>query len=65
MVANTINNEVDVEDILGLNDKEESEVHETTYSENTMMNLEEEHKATKPTTLRSQMGSNNVNNTSR
>jgi hypothetical protein len=26
MVANTINNEVDAKDILGLNDKEESEV---------------------------------------
>jgi hypothetical protein len=65
MVANTINNEVDTKDILGLNDKEENEVHETTYSENTMTNSEEEHEATKPTTLRSQMGSNNVNNTPR
>jgi hypothetical protein len=33
MVANTVNNEVDEEDISGSNDKEKNEVLETTYSE--------------------------------
>jgi hypothetical protein len=47
---------------LGLDDEEESEVPKTTYLEDTTMDLEEEYEATKPATLRSQMGSNNVNN---
>jgi hypothetical protein len=42
-----------------------SEVLETRYLKNTTTNLEEEHKATKLSTPRSQMGSNNVNNTPR
>jgi hypothetical protein len=63
MVANTTNNKVDAKDIIGLNDKEKNEVQETTYLEDTMMDLEEEHEATKLTTPRSEMGSNDVNNT--
>jgi hypothetical protein len=63
MVANTINNEVDAKDILGLNGKKQNEVQETTYMENTMTDLEEEPEATKLTTPRSEMGSNDVNNT--
>jgi hypothetical protein len=54
-----------MDQLMGLNDKEESEVQETTYLEDTMIDLEEEHKTTKPTTPKSQMGSNNVNNTPR
>ncbi len=46
VVANKITNEVDVEDILGLDDEEESEVLETTYPKDTKMDLEEEHEAT-------------------
>jgi hypothetical protein len=41
-VTNTINNEVEEEDILELDEKEESKVPKTTYLENTMMDLEEE-----------------------
>jgi hypothetical protein len=54
---------VDTKDILRLNDKKESEVQETTYLDDTMTSLEEEHEATKLTTPRSQMGLNDVNNT--
>jgi hypothetical protein len=63
MMANTITNEVDVQDIPRSNDKEESKLLETTYLEDIRMDLEEEHKVIKPTTPRSQMGSNDVNNT--
>jgi hypothetical protein len=63
MVANTITNEVDVKDILGLDDKEESKVPKTTYLEGIRMDSKEEHKPTKPATPRSQMGFNDVNNT--
>ncbi len=44
-------------------DKEESKVPDTTYSKDTMTNSEEEYKTTKLIARRSQMGSNNVNNT--
>jgi hypothetical protein len=50
---------------LGLDGEEESEVPKTTYLEDTTMDLEEEYEATKLATLRSQMRSNNVNNTPR
>ncbi len=63
MVANIITNEVDIKEVPRLDDKEESKVPKTTYLEDIRMDSEEEHKATKPTTPRSQMGSNNVNNT--
>jgi hypothetical protein len=53
MMANTINSKVDIQDILGSNDEEESEVPKTTYPEDTMMDSEEEHKTTKPLTPRS------------
>jgi hypothetical protein len=65
-VTNIINDEVEEEDILESNDKEESyKVPETTYPKNTMMDLEEEEEeeGTKPTTWRLEMGSNDVNNT--
>ncbi len=58
-----ITNEMDANDIMGSNEEEESEVLETTYPKNTRMDSEEEHEAIEPTTPRSQMGSNNVNNT--
>ncbi len=51
------------EDILELDDKEESKVPKTTYLEDTMMDLEEEKEGTKPTTPRLEMGSNDVNST--
>jgi hypothetical protein len=63
MVANIINNEVDTKDILRSDDEEESEVLKKTYPKDTTMDLEEEHKAREPTTPRSQMGSDDVNNT--
>jgi hypothetical protein len=37
MVANTITNKVEAKDIMGSDEKEESEVLETTYSKDTMM----------------------------
>jgi hypothetical protein len=46
VMANTINNEVDVEDISWSNDEEESEVQKTTYLQNTMIDSKEEHKTT-------------------
>lgn len=51
-MANTINNEVDVEDILGSNEEKESEVPKTTYPEDTMTYSKEEHKTIEPTTPR-------------
>jgi hypothetical protein len=63
VVANIINNKVGVEDIPGLDDEEESEVLEKTYPKDTTTNLEKEHEAIESTTPRSQMGSNDVNNT--
>jgi hypothetical protein len=54
---------VEEEDILELDDKEESKVPKTTYLEDTMMDLEEEKEGTKPTTPRLEMGSNDVNST--
>jgi hypothetical protein len=47
---------------LGLDDEKENEVPKTTYPKDTTMDSEEEYKTTKPATLRSQMGSSNVNN---
>jgi hypothetical protein len=63
VVANIITNEVNAKDIPSLDDEEESKVLNTTYSKNTMTNSEEEYKTTKSIAQRSQMGSNNVNNT--
>jgi hypothetical protein len=54
---------VDAKDIQGLDEKEEIKVLKTTYLEDTKTNSKEEHKTTKLTTPRSQMGSNDVNNT--
>ncbi len=56
--ANIVSNEVDEEDILGLDDKEESEVLKDITKD-----LEEEKEATNSTTPRSKMGSNDMNNT--
>jgi len=63
MVANIINNEVDAKDILRSDDEEESKVLKKTYPKDTTMDLEEEHETIEPTTPRSQMGSDDVNNT--
>ncbi len=46
MVANTITNGVDTEDILRFDDEKESEMPKTTYPKDTMTDSEEEHKAT-------------------
>jgi hypothetical protein len=46
MVANTIINEVDAKDILGLDDQEKSKVPKMTYLEDTKMDSKEEHEAT-------------------
>jgi hypothetical protein len=56
--ANIVSNEVDEEHILGLDDKEEKEVLKDITKD-----LEEEKEATNSTTLRSEMGSNDMNNT--
>jgi hypothetical protein len=63
VVANIITNEVNAKDIRSSNDKEENKVPDTTYSKDTMTDSEEEYKTTKSIARRSQMGSNNVNNT--
>ncbi len=63
-MANTINNEVDTKDISGSDDEDESEVPKTTYPKDTMTDSKDQ-EATKVTTLRLQMGSNDVNNTPR
>jgi hypothetical protein len=63
VVTNTINSEVEEEEILELDDEEESKVLETTYSKDTMMDWEEEKEGTEPTTPRLKMGSNDVNST--
>jgi hypothetical protein len=63
VVANTITNEVNVKDIMGSGEEEENEVLDTTYPKNTRTDSEEEHETIELTTPRSQMGSNNVNNT--
>ncbi len=63
VVANTITNEVDIKDILGSGEEEESEVLDTTYPEDTRTDSKEGHETIKPTTPRSQMGSNDMNNT--
>jgi len=65
VVANTITNKVNAKDIPRSDDKKESKVPKTTYPEDTMKDLEEEHKAIELTTPRSQMSSNDVNNTPR
>jgi hypothetical protein len=46
VVANTIINKVDVEDILRSNDEEKIKVPKKIYLEDTMMDLKEEHEAT-------------------
>ncbi len=56
--ANIVSNEVDEEDIIGLDEKEESEVLKDITKD-----LEEEKEATNSTTPRSKMGSNDMNNT--
>jgi hypothetical protein len=53
VVANTINNEVEKENISGLNDEEESEGLETTHPRDTMTNSDEEEE--KSVTPRSEM----------
>jgi hypothetical protein len=63
VVANIITNEMNAKDNPSSDDKEESKVPDTTYSKDTMTNSEEEYKTTKLIARRSQMGSNNVNNT--
>jgi hypothetical protein len=63
VVANIITNKVNTKEIPRSNDEEESKVLETTYLEDTMTDLKEEHKTSKSITPRSQMGSNYVNNT--
>jgi hypothetical protein len=77
VVANTVNNEMEEENIPGLDDEEESEGPKTTLLGDTMTKLdEEEEKPTtlklvmdeeleEPVTLRSKMGLNIVNNTPR
>ncbi len=77
VVANIVNNEVEEKNILGSDDKEESEGPETTHPRDTTVdsNEEKEEPATprskmdeeveESTTPRSKMGSNNVNNTKR
>ncbi len=53
------------ENILESDDEEKNKVLETTYLEDTMMDLKEEEEGTKPTTPRLEMGSNDVNSTPR
>lgn len=65
VLTNTINNEVEEENILESDDEEKNKVLETTYLEDTMMDLKEEEEGTKPTTPRLEMGSNDVNSTPR
>ncbi len=77
MVANIVNIKVEEEDILGLDDEEESEGPKTTHPRDTTINplKEKEEFATprskmdeeeeEPLTLSLEMGSNDVNNTPR
>jgi hypothetical protein len=77
MVANTINSEMEEENIMRSDDEEESEGPETTHSRDTITNLNEEEEepvtprlvmdkeAEELTTPRLEMGSNIVNNTPR
>jgi len=60
VVANIVSSEVDEEDILGLDDKEKNKVLKDTTKD-----LEKEEEATKSATPRLEMGSNDMNNTSK